>query len=172
METLKYRLQNLFFILGERIGLVLIVIAFFSFFIADHTGKAFSKDTPQFVQVRSDWYTHKIGFVVPAKSMDASYSISVAVVTPTPTPKITFDASGIDVWIRLAECESHQNWKDNTGNGYYGGLQFSQGAWQSVGGSGLPSEASKEEQIMRGKMLQAARGWSPWRNCAARIGAL
>ncbi|MGE5041937.1 MAG: transglycosylase family protein [Candidatus Levyibacteriota bacterium] len=172
METLRQKALNLFFTLGERVGLILIVVAFLSFFILDRTSQAFSKDTPQFIPQKTEWYNHNVAFVAASAKTEASYSVAVATVTPTPTPRIIVDPSGQDVWLRLAECESHQNWQDNTGNGYYGGLQFSQGAWQSVGGSGLPSEASRDEQIMRGKMLQAARGWSPWRNCAAKIGAL
>jgi hypothetical protein len=89
--------------------------------------------------------------------------------TPTPTP-VPVDVNDNFIWYRLADCESHRNWGDNTGNGYYGGLQFSQGAWQSVGGSGLPSDASGDEQIMRGKMLQARRGWGAWGACAKKLG--
>ncbi len=77
---------------------------------------------------------------------------------------------GDEVWEELAQCESGGNWSINTGNGYYGGLQFSEGAWGSVGGVGLPSEASREEQIERGKKLQAVRGWGAWGACAKRLG--
>ncbi len=56
-------------------------------------------------------------------------------------------AGGSTVWDRLAQCESGGNWAINTGNGYYGGLQFSLGTWQAYGGSGLPSNASRETQI-------------------------
>jgi hypothetical protein len=92
--------------------------------------------------------------------------------TPTeiPTPIPTTDPTNDAVWDRLAWCESHQNWGDDTGNGYYGGLQFSQSAWESVGGSGSPAHASREEQIMRGKMLQARRGWGPWGGCSRALG--
>ena len=50
-------------------------------------------------------------------------------------------AGGNTVWDRLAQCESGGNWATNTGNGYYGGLQFSLGTWQAYGGTGLPSQA-------------------------------
>ena len=56
-------------------------------------------------------------------------------------------AGGSSVWDRLAQCESGGNWAINTGNGYYGGLQFTLGTWQAYGGSGLPSNASRETQI-------------------------
>lgn len=95
-------------------------------------------------------------------------SFEVDKITPTPTPVI--NPATDDIWIKIAECESRQNWSINTGNGYYGGLQFSEGAWASVGGTGKPSDFSREEQIMRGKMLQAKRGWGPWGACSKKLG--
>lgn len=89
---------------------------------------------------------------------------------PTTTPIPTVDASSDAVWDQLAACESGGNWHDNTGNGYYGGLQFSQGAWNSVGGSGSPADASREDQIAYGKKLQAIRGWGAWGACAKKLG--
>ena len=69
------------------------------------------------------------------------------------------------IWAAIAQCESGGNPSINTGNGYYGMYQFSLPTWRSVGGTGLPSEASAEEQTMRARMLQqrcahasAARG--------------
>ena len=56
-------------------------------------------------------------------------------------------AGGSTVWDRLAQCESGGNWAINTGNGYYGGLQFSPATWKSNGGTGMPHQASREEQI-------------------------
>ncbi|MFZ2173773.1 MAG: transglycosylase family protein, partial [Rhodococcus sp. (in: high G+C Gram-positive bacteria)] len=50
-------------------------------------------------------------------------------------------------WDGVAQCESGGNWAVNTGNGYYGGLQFSQSTWEANGGSGTASHASKAEQI-------------------------
>lgn len=74
------------------------------------------------------------------------------------------------VWDSLAQCESGGNWSINTGNGYYGGLQFSLRSWQGVGGTGYPHEASREEQISRGQMLQARQGWGAWPACSSRLG--
>lgn len=79
-------------------------------------------------------------------------------------------ASGNTVWDRLAACESGGNWAINTGNGYYGGLQFSLSSWRGVGGSGYPHEASREEQIARGQMLQSRGGWGHWPACSAKLG--
>lgn len=77
---------------------------------------------------------------------------------------------GGDVWAALAACESGGNPSTNTGNGYYGMYQFSLPTWQSVGGSGLPSDASAAEQTMRAQILQARSGWGQWPACSARLG--
>jgi hypothetical protein len=74
------------------------------------------------------------------------------------------------VWDRLAHCESAGNWSSNTGNGYYGGLQFSLASWRAVGGSGSPHQHSREEQIKRGKRLKASSGWGAWPACARKLG--
>ncbi len=74
------------------------------------------------------------------------------------------------VWDQLAACESGGNWSINTGNGYYGGLQFTVSTWQSVGGSGYPHQHSRDEQIKRGKILQARSGWGQWPACTAKLG--
>lgn len=97
----------------------------------------------------------------PAASQTVNYSYS-APAQPAP-------ASG-GVWDQLAACESGGNWSTNTGNGYYGGLQFSQSSWQAVGGTGLPSQASKAEQIARAEQLQAQQGWGAWPACSAKLG--
>ena len=74
------------------------------------------------------------------------------------------------VWDRLAQCESGGNWRINTGNGYYGGLQFSLGSWRAVGGSGYPHQASRTEQIARGEKLKAKQGWGAWPACTRKLG--
>ncbi len=73
-------------------------------------------------------------------------------------------------WDAMAQCEAGGNWAINTGNGYYGGLQFSLATWQSYGGTGYPHQASKATQIAIGKKLQAQRGWDAWPGCARRLG--
>jgi hypothetical protein len=75
------------------------------------------------------------------------------------------------VWDRLANCESGGNWHINTGNGYYGGLQFNLGTWHSYGGTGLPSQHSRESQIAVATRLRNAQGgYGAWPACAARLG--
>ena len=78
-------------------------------------------------------------------------------------------AGGSTVWDQLAQCEAGGNWATNTGNGYYGGLQFSLGTWQAYGGSGLPSNASRETQIaIATKVRDASGGYGAWPACARR----
>lgn len=80
-------------------------------------------------------------------------------------------AGGNTVWDALARCESGGNWAINTGNGYYGGLQFSLGTWQAYGGTGLPSNASRETQIaVATKLRDATGGYGSWPGCAAKLG--
>jgi len=89
----------------------------------------------------------------------------------TKTVTTTNFASGTTVWDRLAQCESGGNWATNTGNGYYGGLQFSLGTWQAYGGSGLPSNASRLTQIaIATKIRNASGGYGAWPACAASLG--
>lgn len=73
------------------------------------------------------------------------------------------------VWDKIAQCESGGNWSINTGNGYYGGLQFSAATWHSVGGPGLPHQHSREVQIKYAKILQARSGWGQWGCAGARF---
>ncbi|MEE6281361.1 transglycosylase family protein [Georgenia sp. MJ170] len=75
------------------------------------------------------------------------------------------------VWASLAQCESGGNPSIVSANGLYHGLyQFSVGTWQSVGGSGLPSQASPAEQTQRAQALQARSGWGQWPACSASLG--
>ncbi|WP_269634549.1 resuscitation-promoting factor [Nocardioides sp. J54] len=80
-------------------------------------------------------------------------------------------AGGNSVWDRLAQCESGGNWAINTGNGYYGGLQFNLGTWQAYGGTGYPHQASRETQIaIATKLRDASGGYGAWPHCSAQLG--
>ncbi len=80
-------------------------------------------------------------------------------------------AGGSTVWDSLAKCESGGNWAINTGNGYYGGLQFNLGTWRAYGGTGLPSQASRATQIaVATRLRDASGGYGPWPGCAAKLG--
>jgi hypothetical protein len=88
-----------------------------------------------------------------------------------PAPVVTYD--GGTVWDQLAQCESGGNWAINTGNGYYGGLQFSYGTWLGYGGGEFAEYAhlaTREQQIIVAERLHAARGFSPWPACSAKLG--
>ena len=74
------------------------------------------------------------------------------------------------VWDDVAQCESGGNWSINTGNGFYGGVQFSASTWRAMGGSGLPHQASRETQIAVAKKLQARAGWGQWPGCSSKLG--
>lgn len=82
----------------------------------------------------------------------------------------TAPANAASTWDKLAQCESGGNWSINTGNGYYGGLQFSLSTWKAFGGSGMPHQASKAEQIRVATKVQAAQGWGAWPACTAKLG--
>jgi LysM repeat protein len=106
----------------------------------------------------------------PAPVAPAAPTAPASSSTPRTTAVTAPAVVGGSVWDRLAQCESGGNWAINTGNGYYGGLQFSLSSWQAVGGSGLPSDASREEQIMRAEQLRAVQGWGAWPACSAKLG--
>lgn len=89
---------------------------------------------------------------------------------PAAQPQAVAQTADAGVWDRLAQCESGGNWSINTGNGYYGGLQFSAGSWRGVGGSGTANQASKAEQIARAEALKARQGWGAWPACSAKLG--
>ena len=75
------------------------------------------------------------------------------------------------VWDRLAQCEAGGNWAINTGNGYYGGLQFNPGTWRAYGGQGMPHQNSREQQIAIGeKVVAASGGFGAWPGCASKLG--
>ncbi|MBA5847719.1 transglycosylase family protein [Gordonia amicalis] len=72
-------------------------------------------------------------------------------------------------WDAVAQCESGGDWSINTGNGYYGGLQFSMSTWQANGGTGNPADASREEQIRVAENVLATQGPGAWPTCGANL---
>jgi LysM repeat protein len=82
-------------------------------------------------------------------------------------------AAETSAWDKLASCESGGNWHINTGNGYYGGLQFADGTWDGYGGERFASRAdlaSRGEQILVAAKLLDNSGWGPWPACSSRLG--
>jgi len=75
--------------------------------------------------------------------------------------------SGVN-WDAVAACESGGNWSIATGNGYYGGLQFTMGTWRANGGSGSPHQASKAEQIRVAENVLRSQGIGAWPVCGRR----
>ena len=108
-----------------------------------------------------------------AAPMEAILHSVAAPPAPAPTPQRVVTYAGNSVWDDLARCESGGNWAINTGNGYYGGLQFSAGTWQQYGGAEFAAyahQASRDEQIIVAERLRAARGYAPWPACRAKLG--
>ncbi len=77
-------------------------------------------------------------------------------------------ASADPDWDAIAKCESGGNWGINTGNGYYGGLQFNMGTWHANGGAGSPHLASREEQIRVAQNVLNRQGIGAWPVCGRR----
>ncbi|MGW9404248.1 transglycosylase family protein [Arthrobacter sp. NPDC055585] len=79
------------------------------------------------------------------------------------------NAASMD-WDALAQCESGGNWSINTGNGFSGGLQFTPSTWAAFGGTGDPSNASREQQIAVAERVLAEQGPGAWPACTAKLG--
>ncbi len=74
-------------------------------------------------------------------------------------------------WDAVAQCESGGNYAINTGNGFYGGLQFTLSTWAGYGGRGAPQNASKSEQIAVAERVLAGQGKGAWPVCGTGLGA-
>jgi hypothetical protein len=101
----------------------------------------------------------------------SSASSSAATRAPSKPSQASAPASG--AWQALAQCESGGNWSINTGNGYYGGLQFSASSWAGAGGTRyapLPHQATPAEQIATAEVLRANGGWGHWPACSSKLG--
>ncbi|MGH3326710.1 MAG: transglycosylase family protein [Streptomycetales bacterium] len=85
----------------------------------------------------------------------------------------TASAASVSTWEELANCESSGDWHINSGNGFYGGLQFVQSTWEGYGGLNYAPRAdlaTKAEQIAIAEKVQASQGWGAWPSCSAEIG--
>jgi len=79
-----------------------------------------------------------------------------------------------EVWDAISRCEAGGNWAINTGNGYYGGVQFDQSTWERNGGTRFAPRAdlaTREEQIAVAEVTRARQGWGAWPVCSGRAGA-
>jgi hypothetical protein len=108
----------------------------------------------------------------PSKIRRRATTVAVVAGAAAVTPLFAAGPASADSvnWDAIAQCESGGNWSINTGNGYYGGLQFSLSTWRAYGGSGYPHQNSRAQQIAIGQKLQAAAGWGQWPACSAKLG--
>lgn len=87
--------------------------------------------------------------------------------------RVAAPTAGYGVWDQLAQCESGGNWSTDTGNGFSGGLQFTDSTWAAYGCTEYApraSQASREEQIAVAERVQAGQGWGAWPACTASMG--
>ncbi|MEV8321339.1 transglycosylase family protein [Streptomyces sp. NPDC059900] len=85
----------------------------------------------------------------------------------------TAEAADVDTWNKVAACESTGNWSINTGNGFYGGLQFKQSTWEAYGGTAYApraDRATKDQQIAVAEKVLDAQGPRAWPVCSERAG--
>lgn len=83
------------------------------------------------------------------------------------------NAASESTWEQLAQCESGGDWSTNTGNGFYGGLQFTNSTWDAFGGEEYApraDQASKAEQIAVAERVLAGQGWGAWPACSDELG--
>ncbi|MGW0711266.1 transglycosylase family protein [Streptomyces sp. NPDC002643] len=85
----------------------------------------------------------------------------------------TAEAADVDTWDKVAACESTNDWNINTGNGYYGGLQFTQSTWEAYGGTAYAARAdlaTKDQQIAIAEKVLDGQGPGAWPVCSNRAG--
>jgi resuscitation-promoting factor RpfE len=106
------------------------------------------------------------------KTLGLAIIAGALAVAPTALATGTANADSVN-WDAVAGCESGGNWAINTGNGYYGGLQFSRATWQAFGGhrfARTADRARKPEQIRIAEKVRSQQGWGAWPACSRRIG--
>jgi hypothetical protein len=109
----------------------------------------------------------KVGVVAAAAVTGPLAITGTAMAAPSVSPESN------TTWDRLAMCESTQNWEADTGNGFKGGLQFTDSTWNEFGGerfASSPDEASREQQIRVAKKVQDEQGWNAWPTCSEKLG--
>lgn len=107
---------------------------------------------------------HKI--VAAASTVGFAGTLALAAATPG-------NAASVSTWDKVAACESSGNWHISTGNGYYGGLQFSASTWAAYGGTAYAptaAQATKAQQITIAERVLAAQGPGAWPVCSVRAG--
>jgi hypothetical protein len=121
------------------------------------------------VRLMIEWQAASVAKALAAERAEREAAERVAV-APSAGPTPSSPTPDGSVWDRLAQCESGGRWNIATGNGYYGGLQFTLSTWQAYGGVGMPHHASREQQIAVAERTQAGQGWGAWPACSAKLG--
>lgn len=155
-------------------ALTVLAIVVLALLLAVHVGRK--------AELEVESHGSEVGLVVPGPALEptttstkpAPTTVPRRVVRSAPTLRTASAAPAVvdgSVWDRLAACESGGNWHINTGNGYYGGLQFALSSWRGVGGQGYPHQASREEQIHRAVLLKGSGPFSRhWPACSRKLG--
>jgi resuscitation-promoting factor RpfA len=109
-----------------------------------------------------------------AKRVTTAVAVSgVAVAVPVMGLAAPAEAASLKTWERLAQCESGGRWNINTGNGFYGGLQFTKSTWRAFGGTKYASradKATKMQQIAIAEKTLDGQGWGAWPACSRKLG--
>jgi hypothetical protein len=116
--------------------------------------------------------TMNVGQIVTRTTVGAT-ALALPVVGFAPVLTGTAGAATESQWDNVAKCESGGNWHINTGNGYYGGLQFAEHTWVSFGGTQFAPRAdlaTKAQQITVAERVLARQGWGAWPVCSHRRG--
>ncbi len=109
----------------------------------------------------------------------AMYAMRASHTAPLPSPgpppkRVAYECAKDQwPWGCVAKCESGGNWHINTGNGHYGGLQFSQSTWEAFGGTKYAARAdlaTRQQQIAIARKVAASQGWGAWPHCSRRYG--
>ncbi|MHC1558791.1 transglycosylase family protein [Actinomycetospora sp. C-140] len=107
----------------------------------------------------------------PGRLGRATLAVVAAGAPVVPAALLAAPAAHADTdWDALAQCESGGDWSINTGNGFGGGLQFTDSTWNAFGGSGSPEDASREEQIQVAERVKAEQGMNAWPTCSRKTG--
>ena len=96
--------------------------------------------------------------------------VSVVRNVVAPAPAASGDGGAGGVWLQLRECESGDNYRADTGNGFYGAYQFSASTWTGLGYPGRPDQEPPAMQDQAAQRLQAQSGWGQWPACSAALG--
>ena len=113
---------------------------------------------------------------MPYEGIDMSVRKAITVLAITgaiATAQLVLEVPAADAepnWDAMAQCESGGNWSANTGNGFYGGLQFTPATWAANGGVGSPAAASRDQQIQVARNVMRTQGIGAWPVCGGPIG--